>query len=149
MWCGCWSVGLLCIQTRPSVTDHIHPSKLYFIKRLKIKAKWCLSPTPKDAAFNEAVSGLTWTVTIKPLKALSHFGWNVGRPTSLFFLWCRCLCIAGCLRSLVMDCKPWCKHTELLREPHPHIPPGNAPVLHAAHTLRSAFLSGSPPSSSG
>lgn len=40
-----------------------------------------------------------------------------------------------------MDCKPWCRRTELL---HPDIPPGNAPALHAARTPRSASLSCSP-----
>ena len=67
------------------------------------------------------------------------------RPRCL--LCCRCLCIApstGCLWLFVMDCKPWCRRTELPREPHPHIPPGDAPALHAARTLRSASLSCSP-----
>ncbi len=62
-------------------------------------------------------------------------------------LCCRCLCTAaamGCLWLFIMDCKPRCRRTELPREPHPHIPPGDAPVLHGARTLRSASLSFSP-----
>lgn len=61
-------------------------------------------------------------------------------------LLCVVVCVSlrprGCLWLLVMDCKPWCRHTRLPREPHPHIPPGNAPALHAALTLCPASFSG-------
>lgn len=46
---------------------------------------------------------------------------QTNRPCCL--LCCLCLCSApstGCLWLLVMDCKPRCRHTTLLREPHPH-----------------------------